>query len=198
MSILGTHSPAHPPPRGRRASLRSLDRGGAGTAWIQIERRNALSHPARAGEQGLSALAPGAQRKIRAARLQDYSLGPEGTAFGAQTRTRTLRGNGWHRASPLTPAGRKGMIRKIQAGLFSFLLIFVIGRNLRAQGPPAHPLALGEAIDYALAHYPAVLAALEQVESARSGVALARTSYLPQLNTIYQANRATQNQVNGI
>jgi outer membrane protein TolC len=90
------------------------------------------------------------------------------------------------------------MIRKIQAGLFSFLLIFVIGRNLRAQGPPAHPLALGEAIDYALAHYPAVLAALEQVESARSGVALARTSYLPQLNPIYQANRATQNQVNGI
>jgi outer membrane protein TolC len=63
---------------------------------------------------------------------------------------------------------------------------------------PAHSLTLGEAIDYALAHYGAVRAALEQVESARSGVALARTAYLPQVNPIYQANRATQNQVAGI
>jgi len=63
---------------------------------------------------------------------------------------------------------------------------------------PGHPLTLGEAIDYALAHYAAVRAALEQVESARYGVALARTSYLPQLNPVYQANRATQNQVAGI
>jgi len=62
----------------------------------------------------------------------------------------------------------------------------------------AHPLTLQEAIDYSLAHYPAVRAALEQVNSARSGVALARTSYLPQLNSLYQANRATQNQVTGI
>jgi outer membrane protein len=90
------------------------------------------------------------------------------------------------------------MMRKIQVGLFSLLLILVSGRNLPAQTPPAHPLTLGEAIDYALAHYPAVRAALEQVESARNGVALARTSYLPQVNPIYQANRATQNQVVGI
>jgi outer membrane protein len=92
------------------------------------------------------------------------------------------------------------MMRKIQAGLVSLLMIFVSGRNLlaQAQSPPALPLRLDEAIDYALAHYPAVRAALEQVESARNGVALARTSYLPQVNPIYQANRATQNQVAGI
>jgi outer membrane protein TolC len=59
-------------------------------------------------------------------------------------------------------------------------------------------LTLNAAIDYALSHYPAVRAALEQVNSAKSGVALARKSYLPQLNPIYQANRATQNQVDGI
>jgi outer membrane protein len=92
------------------------------------------------------------------------------------------------------------MIGKIQAGLLSLLLIFVSGRNLpaQAQALPARSLTLGEAIDYALAHYPAVRAALEQVESARNGVALARTSYLPQVNPIYQANRATQNNVTGI
>ena len=97
---------------------------------------------------------------------------------------------------------RKGMkismTRKIQAGILTLLLISVSGRNLRGQALPSHPLSLGEAIDYALAHYPAVRAAMEQVESARNGVALARTSYLPQANPIYQANRATQNQVTGI
>jgi FtsP/CotA-like multicopper oxidase with cupredoxin domain len=50
------------------------------------------------------------------------------------------------------------MIRKIQAGSFSLLLILVSGQNLlpQAQALPAHPLMLGEAIDYALAHYPGV------------------------------------------
>ncbi len=90
------------------------------------------------------------------------------------------------------------MTQKIQAGLFSLLLIFVLGGNLRAQAAPANSLKLDEAIDYALAHYPAVRASLELVESSRNGVALARTSYLPQVNPIYQANRSTQNQVTGI
>ena len=90
------------------------------------------------------------------------------------------------------------MTRKIQAGFFTLLLILVVGQNIPAQAPPAHPVTLDEAIDYALAHYPAVRAALEQVESARNGVLLVRTSYLPQMNPIYQANRATQNQVAGI
>jgi outer membrane protein TolC len=92
------------------------------------------------------------------------------------------------------------MTRRIQASLLGLLLAVASGKALLAQteAPPAHPLTFGEAIDYALTHYAAVRAALEQVESARNGVALARTSYLPQLNPIYQANRATQNQVSGI
>jgi len=90
------------------------------------------------------------------------------------------------------------MRRKTLAAILGLFLVFASGRRLPGQALPDHPLTLGDAIDYALAHYPAVRAALEQVESARSGVALARTSYLPQLNPIYQANRATQNQVAGI
>jgi outer membrane protein TolC len=43
-----------------------------------------------------------------------------------------------------------------------------------------------------------VRAALEEIAAARTGVSLARTNYLPQLNSIYQASRATQNQVPGI
>ena len=92
------------------------------------------------------------------------------------------------------------MTRKIQSGLLSLLLMVATRRSLAAQAdaPPTHPLTLAEAIDYALAHYPAVRAALEEVSSAKSGVALARMSYLPQLNPVYQINRATQNQVSGI
>jgi len=88
----------------------------------------------------------------------------------------------------------------VETGLFSVLLSFGLAYSLKAQAPaqPARELDLGAAIDYALTHYPAVRAALEQLAGAKSGVALARTSYLPQLNPIYQANRATQNQVAGI
>ena len=89
----------------------------------------------------------------------------------------------------------KNIIRPV---LLAMLLPMLFSREAPAQTSPAHAWTLAEAIDYALAHYPAVRAALEQVESARNGVALARTSYLPQLNPIYQANRATQNQVAGI
>jgi outer membrane protein len=60
------------------------------------------------------------------------------------------------------------------------------------------PLTFEEALKYALDHYPAVRASLEQASAARSGVALARTQYLPQLSGVYQASRATQNQVPGI
>jgi len=59
-------------------------------------------------------------------------------------------------------------------------------------------LTLEEALNYALQHYPAVRASLEQVSAARAGVTLARTQYLPQLNGVYQVSRATQNQVDGI
>jgi outer membrane protein TolC len=92
------------------------------------------------------------------------------------------------------------MTRRIHAAWFGLLLFGASGQVLiaQAEAPPVRSLTLNQAIEYALAHYPAVRAALEQVESARNGVALARTSYLPQVNPVYQANRATQNQVAGI
>ncbi len=68
----------------------------------------------------------------------------------------------------------------------------------QTNNPPPKVLTLEDALDYALQHYPAVRASMEQIAAARSGVSLARTSYLPQLNSVYQASRATQNQVPGI
>ena len=92
------------------------------------------------------------------------------------------------------------MTRRIHVGLFTLALLLFSGRGLFAQAgaPPAHALTLEEALDYALQHYPAVRASLEQVSAARAGVSLARTQYLPFLNGVYQDSRATQNQVPGI
>ena len=92
------------------------------------------------------------------------------------------------------------MSRKCLPELSALVLILVLGRGLTAQvgGPPAQALTLEDALNYALEHYPAVRASLEQVAAARAGIPLARTQYLPYLSGVYQDGRATQNQVAGI
>ncbi len=67
-----------------------------------------------------------------------------------------------------------------------------------SQGQPVKTLTLEQAITYALANYPAVRAALERVSAARAGVSLARTSYLPRTDTLWQSNRATRNNIFGL
>jgi outer membrane protein TolC len=46
-------------------------------------------------------------------------------------------------------------------------------------------LTLEDALNYALQHYPAVRASLEQISAARAGISLARSQYLPVLNGVY-------------
>jgi outer membrane protein len=59
-------------------------------------------------------------------------------------------------------------------------------------------LTLDQAVDFALSHYPAVKAVLAQAAASRSGVDLARTAYLPSTDLVWQANRATRNNVFGL
>jgi len=59
-------------------------------------------------------------------------------------------------------------------------------------------LTLEEAVDFALKNYPAVRVALERVTAARAGVGLARTSYLPRADMVWQTNRATDNNITGL
>ena len=59
-------------------------------------------------------------------------------------------------------------------------------------------LTLEEAVDFALKNYPAVRAALERVTAAQAGVGLARTSYLPRADVVWQTNRATDNNITGL
>jgi len=53
-------------------------------------------------------------------------------------------------------------------------------------------------VNFALKNYPAVRAALERVKAAQRGVGLARTSYLPRADMVWQTNRATDNNITGL
>ncbi len=94
-------------------------------------------------------------------------------------------------------ANKRNRLYKIVASLLFFMLLC---RALRAQAekPPARVFTLEEAVNFALANYPAVRAALERVSAARAGVGLARTSYLPRTDTLWQSNRATRNNIFGL
>jgi outer membrane protein TolC len=59
-------------------------------------------------------------------------------------------------------------------------------------------IELEEAVDFALKNYPAVRASLERVTAAQAGVGLARTTYLPRADTVWQTNRATDNNITGL
>jgi outer membrane protein TolC len=75
--------------------------------------------------------------------------------------------------------------------------------SVQAQGIPqpsadaATPLTLDQALQYAVDHYPTVRAALEQVNASTAGVDVAKSTYLPRLDSLWQSNLATANNVFG-
>jgi outer membrane protein len=64
--------------------------------------------------------------------------------------------------------------------------------------PPDGPLKLDQAVDFALANYPAVRAAMQRALASKEGVSLSRTSYLPRTDLLWQSNRATRNNIFGL
>ena len=68
-----------------------------------------------------------------------------------------------------------------------------------AQAPrPSFPVTLQQAIQFAADNYPAIRASMARVAAKESGVDLARTAYLPRLDSSVQINRATRNNVAGL
>lgn len=65
----------------------------------------------------------------------------------------------------------------------------------RQDAPPA--MTLDQALQYAIDHYPTVRAVLEQVNVSTATVSVARAAYLPRLDSLWQTNRATANNVVG-
>src|SRR3989442_2033333 len=68
----------------------------------------------------------------------------------------------------------------------------------QAQQAPATPMSIGQAVDSALRNYPAVSVSQEQVNAAAAGIDLARTAYLPRVDSLAQFNRATRNNTFGL
>jgi len=84
--------------------------------------------------------------------------------------------------------------------LFAVILVLIAPLGAQAQPAPAPPpvaFTLDRAVQYAVEHYPTVRAALEQVEASTAGVTVARAGYLPRLDSLWQSNRATANNIFG-
>ena len=67
-----------------------------------------------------------------------------------------------------------------------------------AQDLQLQPLRLDAAVDLALRNYPSVRASLAQAAAAEAGIDVARVAYLPRLDTLWQQNIATRNNVFGL
>jgi len=80
------------------------------------------------------------------------------------------------------------------------ILLLAAGQQTSAQSDQQNTrvFTLEEAVDFALKNYPAVRASLERVYSAEAGVSVARTSYLPRTEVLWQSNRATDNNIAGL
>ena len=91
------------------------------------------------------------------------------------------------------------MLRKLGRGFLSGAVILAITSSLAAQQvvQPAG-LTLSQAIEKALDKYPAVRVSQEQMNAAAAAIELARTAYLPRVDTLAQVNRATRNNVFGM
>src|SRR5438128_12387572 len=67
-----------------------------------------------------------------------------------------------------------------------------------AQSAPSGPLSLNDAVQLALRNYPRITESRARALAADEGIGVARTAYLPRLDTLWQANRATTNNVFGL
>jgi outer membrane protein len=72
------------------------------------------------------------------------------------------------------------------------------GKAQQTASPPVQQFTVPEAVDYALKNYPAVRAAMEQYNAAKAGVGLAKTSYLPRLDGVWQGDRGSRESVLGV
>lgn len=77
-------------------------------------------------------------------------------------------------------------------------VICALAGLLAAQPPSPGGLTLEQAVENALKNYPSILVSQEQINAASAGIQLARTAYLPRVDALAQANRATRNNVFGM
>ena len=70
--------------------------------------------------------------------------------------------------------------------------------STHAQQPSPEAMTIAQAVDSALKTYPSISVSQEQINAAAAAIDLARSSYLPRIDTLAQINRATRNNVFGL
>lgn len=80
----------------------------------------------------------------------------------------------------------------------ALLMISCYTASAQSNEEKAKVFTLEEAIDFALKNYPAVRASRERINAAQAGVGLARTSYLPRADMLWQSNFGSRNNIFGV
>ncbi|HEV2688901.1 MAG TPA: TolC family protein [Bryobacteraceae bacterium] len=83
-----------------------------------------------------------------------------------------------------------------KAKIGAVLLLVSVALAQQPSAPSA--LTMTQAVESALHNYPSIQVSQEQINAAAAGIRLARTAYLPRLDLLGQANRATRNNVFGL
>jgi outer membrane protein TolC len=82
------------------------------------------------------------------------------------------------------------------------IAVALLGRKVAAQAvnavTPGAVLTLLGAIEYAVLHYRMIKAAMEESNVALAEVSVAKATYLPRLDSLWQSNRATVNNITGL
>src|SRR5438034_2595236 len=89
-------------------------------------------------------------------------------------------------------------ISRIDITLFVLIALFIAIPNAVAQQGAPPGMTIAEAVEAAVRIYPSITVSQEQINVAASGFDLARTAYLPRLDSTAQVNRATRNNVVGL
>lgn len=95
------------------------------------------------------------------------------------------------------------MVKRGSRALCLYLLIWLfcapgIAQTGARQGAGSQPITLTSAVDSALQNFPSIRVSEAQASAAGAGIDLARTSYLPRADLLWQQNFATRNNVFGL
>ena len=106
----------------------------------------------------------------------------------------------------LTQIHRDRTAKNMQKQRRRCVVVLVVGIMLtthsiggaQQQQVPSSPMTIAQAVESALRNYPSISVSQEQVNAAAAGIDLARTAYLPRVDSLAQVNRATRNNVFGL
>src|SRR5678815_5078835 len=81
-------------------------------------------------------------------------------------------------------------IRPSSGGVMAMLIMLALISDVWGQVIPQSGITIRQAVDTAIRNYPAVTVSQEQIDAASAGIQLARTAYLPRVDSLAQVNRA--------